>query len=47
MSSEFVIFIRDRLRQEPPGFMLNWTSGLMQFYPWLLRLGLVLHRLTQ
>jgi hypothetical protein len=31
----------------PPGFVLNWVSGVMRFYPWYLRIGFVLQRFVQ
>jgi hypothetical protein len=46
MSREFANCVREPMAF-PPGFVLSWTSGVMQFYPWFLRLGLVLQRLVQ
>jgi hypothetical protein len=46
MSSEFAQCVKASIAA-PPGFVLSWTSGVMQFYPWFLRLGLAVHRLMQ
>ncbi|MEP7147424.1 MAG: hypothetical protein ABI857_00890 [Acidobacteriota bacterium] len=46
MSREFINCVTGSII-EPPGFLLSWTSGLMQFYPWLLRAGLMLRRVMQ
>lgn len=32
---------------EARNFVLTWASELMRFYPWLMRLSHVLHRLVQ
>lgn len=31
----------------PPQFLLNTTTELMKFYPWLMRASMVLQRLVQ
>ena len=36
-----------QIRIKPPAVMLDAVSGLLRFYPWVLRLGLVLQRLVQ
>jgi len=32
---------------DTPDIILNWTSGLMWMYPWVMRLSVLLHRLVQ
>ncbi|HUR96939.1 MAG TPA: hypothetical protein VMZ26_02610 [Pyrinomonadaceae bacterium] len=46
MSREFAVCVKETI-SAPPGFVLSWTSVVMNFYPWFLRLGLLLHRLMQ
>ncbi|HEX6126855.1 MAG TPA: hypothetical protein VFZ23_15890 [Pyrinomonadaceae bacterium] len=29
------------------GIILNWISGLIRLYPWIMRVSLVLHRIVQ
>lgn len=30
-----------------PNFVLIWTSELMRFYPWVMRVSVLLHRIVQ
>lgn len=46
MSIEFTNCVNDKMAGRP-GLILNWTSGLMRFYPWFMRVSLVLNRLLQ